>query len=317
MDDVSGTTLVDASGNPDAESATSSRERPVLVVLDGPNRHQRFEIPPGETTLGRDTKCGIALSDTVCSRRHAKVTFMAGGSDLEHPQIVLTDAGSTNGTFVNGIRVDQTVLRQGDKIILGKTLLGFFLWDDVTLRSEEALLKNAMTDDLTGLGNRAAFNDALKREFNRVRCYPLTFSLILLDIDHFKQLNDAHGHPAGDQVLRTVASVIASSCRRVDFPCRYGGEEIVIVLPETPLQGALASANRLHESIRSLEVPCGAETLRVTASFGVAEVQPWMEAAQDLVKAADQALYRAKNAGRDRIEWEAGYSEDNVVTGRL
>ena len=167
------------------------------------------------------------------------------------------------------------------------------------LRSVEAL---AITDALTGLFNRRRFADVLKREFAVTRRYRNTLSCLLVDLDHFKQINDRFGHDAGDQVLKEVARRIVGSLREVDLAARYGGEEFAILLPHTSKTDARIVAERLLSNLRKQEFTFNGELVRVTASIGcagnsdVASGQP-----EDLVKAADLALYEAKNNGRNAV----------------
>ncbi len=175
----------------------------------------------------------------------------------------------------------------------------------LTYRQRFELLSQVATrDGLTGLFNRRHFDEALQRECQRSLIGGMPLSLILADIDSFKALNDRYGHPAGDQCLRAVAVAVQSTIRGGDFPARYGGEEFVILLPSTDANGAQAVAEALRESVSRLglrheAVPRGC----VTISLGVATTEPGAPlSAEDLVARADLALYRAKDAGRDRVE---------------
>lgn len=295
----------------------SQRPQLVLVVLDGPNLHGRYEITKSEVTLGRDEVCEIALGDTACSRCHAKITtLMPPGADLERdaPEAVLTDLGSTNGTLVNGARVDSVKLKNGDRIMLGKTLLGFYVWDEKTIQAEDLLMRQATMDGVTSLYNRAFFNDVIHREYGRTRRYGRTFSVIVMNIDHFKTFNESYGERACDLVLQEVARVVVEASRKNDIACRHGEEQIVILLPETPVSGALVQANRLCDAVRGAPVRIGSGDISVTASLGVVELQPWMREAEDLLEAADKALNQAKQQGGNQVAWDTGYSEDNAQT---
>ncbi len=181
---------------------------------------------------------------------------------------------------------------------------------DVTYRVEyenqlkqlnQKLKSLAVTDGLTGLHNHRAFQDYLEEQFQVAMRNKQPMSLILMDVDHFKQYNDTYGHQAGDEVLRRVAEILKEGVRDGDFVGRYGGEEFVVVLPRTDTENAIAVAERVRRSIESAEW-----TLRpVTASLGVASVRPDMETRQEVIEAADQALYEAKRNGRNRVEaWD-------------
>ena len=169
---------------------------------------------------------------------------------------------------------------------------------ETMLHHVEAL---AITDPLTGLFNRRRFTDVLKREFAVTKRYKNTLSCLMIDLDHFKRINDQYGHDAGDQVLKEAARRIQSSLREVDVPSRYGGEEFAILLPHTGKREAFVVAERLRNAIKSVEFHFGGDTLRVSASIGISgNIDVPTGNAEDLVKAADLALYEAKRSGRDR-----------------
>jgi diguanylate cyclase (GGDEF)-like protein len=160
----------------------------------------------------------------------------------------------------------------------------------------------AITDPLTGLFNRRRLSDVLRREWAVAKRYDNELACIMIDIDHFKNFNDRHGHDLGDRVLKEVAAAFNASLREVDLAARYGGEEFAILLPQTSREGALILAERLQTSIRGLAFKVDDRTLTVTASFGVASERDVRgKGPDDLVRAADAALYEAKHQGRDRI----------------
>ncbi len=169
-------------------------------------------------------------------------------------------------------------------------------------RMEETLRRLATQDSLTGLFNRRYFFVVAKREFQRSQRYGHPLALLLLDIDYFKRINDGYGHRAGDQVLRTVAGIMRVSLRQVDIPCRYGGEEFVMLLPETPLDTAMAVAQRLGATLAATPVPTEKGPVTVTVSIGVAALINGENLTLDLLlERADQAMYAAKQAGRNRV----------------
>lgn len=160
----------------------------------------------------------------------------------------------------------------------------------------------ANTDGLTGLANRRHFTEELEREVERCRRYGRPFSVVLLDLDHFKSVNDTWGHAAGDAVLEATADAMREVCRDIDLPGRIGGEELALLLPETDLDGAAALADRLRERIgnRVHQAPTGG-SFKVTASLGVATLVPEMRTGEALLQATDEALYAAKGGGRNRV----------------
>jgi diguanylate cyclase (GGDEF)-like protein len=166
----------------------------------------------------------------------------------------------------------------------------------------ETVTRESITDDLTGLANRRAFDDALTREVERSKRFDTTLGLVLVDLDDFKAINDTYGHPQGDIVLREVGRVLRESSREIDHPARYGGEELAIVLPATDLEGAYNLAERVRERISALHIQRldGIGALHITASCGVAAVPRTPPDERALVSAADQALYEAKRSGKNK-----------------
>lgn len=165
------------------------------------------------------------------------------------------------------------------------------------------LTELSLVDEVTGLYNRRSLDQRLEAEVARVRRYGGELSLVLLDLDHFKQVNDGHGHDAGDLVLRNVSGLVKATVREVDLAARYGGEELALVLPSTGASGAVTVAERLRRSLEQHEhVTHGGARLRVTASFGVATASG-RDAADvaALLRRVDQALYAAKHEGRNRV----------------
>jgi diguanylate cyclase (GGDEF)-like protein len=160
----------------------------------------------------------------------------------------------------------------------------------------------AITDPLTGLFNRRRFTDVLHREVAVTRRYRNALSLLMIDLDHFKLVNDRFGHDAGDEVLRAIAATLTGGLREVDLASRYGGEEFAIIMPHTSKQNACIVARRIARQIEQLEYSFQGEKVRLTASMGVAEVADLQDPnAENLVKASDVALYEAKRAGRNQI----------------
>jgi len=159
-------------------------------------------------------------------------------------------------------------------------------------------------DGLTGVCNRRHFQVLLSREAERARSAGHPLALLLADVDRFKDVNDRHGHPAGDAVLQHVARLLAQRLRRSDVVARYGGEEFAVLLPGSDREAAAALAEELRREIESspAALPAPAEPLRVTLSFGVASLPDDAASEQALVSAADRALYSAKNGGRNRVE---------------
>ena len=186
-----------------------------------------------------------------------------------------------------------------------RTLLEFKAYLDVC---EEA----AFTDHLTGLANRRRFERQLEREVGRTLRFGHPFSLLMIDIDNFKNLNDTFGHDAGDDAIRAISKVLREGTRGIDLAARIGGEEFAVLLVETSQQGGVEVAERLRLAIRALELRSGGQ---LTASFGVAECPTDSQTVADILKAADVALYEAKGRGRDQVVSGPGIKSNSMVTG--
>jgi diguanylate cyclase len=171
------------------------------------------------------------------------------------------------------------------------------------LRSFES---EARTDSLTGLANRRAFDDELKRRFAEWQRHKSPFTLLMIDVDHFKEFNDSHGHQAGDEVLRNAGKVLVKTARQMDLPCRYGGEEFAVILPATDIHEARLAAERFRKAIETSTVKLEAKNLSVTASVGVAQIAEGDDPAR-LLRRADEALYKSKEAGRNCGHWHNGH----------
>jgi diguanylate cyclase (GGDEF)-like protein len=167
----------------------------------------------------------------------------------------------------------------------------------------EMVSQQAVTDELTGLANNRALREWLAREAARAQRFGHDLSLLMLDIDDFKQVNDTYGHLQGDAVLRMVGQVLESEARAVDQPARYGGEEFVVALPETDTEGAAGLAERIRSRLAAEQVPRvdGEGPIGVTASIGVASIPATARDVRELIAVADAALYEAKRAGKDRV----------------
>ncbi len=174
---------------------------------------------------------------------------------------------------------------------------------DELVEKNESLALLSTTDALTGLRNRRYLNEAISVEFMRARRYHTPFTVLMADIDHFKELNDSHGHQAGDAVLRAVGLLLQSKTRATDVAVRYGGEEFVVLLSQSPLDGGVSYAQMWRNTVRDLKISAlDGSPLQVTISIGVAGYNDEMKCPEDLIEAADVALYRAKRNGRDRVE---------------
>ena len=265
---------------------------PVLTVMSGPDVGKLLTIAAGQSlTIGRSEECGAVLADGSLSRIHARVDVVMG-------EYVLTDCGSRNGSFVNDVAVAGPVrLREGDRISLGRwTSMRFAL---VTLDEERALrgvYEASTKDGLTGAWNRRHTEERLDAELAFSLRHRAPLSVVMVDIDHFKQVNDEWGHQVGDRVLARTGRLIELQARETDVVARYGGEEFVVLLAGSDLGAAHSFAERVRDSLAAAHAP---DMPVVRVSVGVDAGQA-AEEVQVLQRNADDALYRAKRAGRDR-----------------
>jgi diguanylate cyclase (GGDEF)-like protein len=259
---------------------------------------KHFNFSQGPIVIGRDKSNSIYLEDEKVSKVHCEVSFIRN-RDLE--QVIVRDLDSTNGTFVNGEVIKQAVLKSGDKIEIGDTVLRFNYNDDLEEQYHSKLFTFAATDALTGLYNRRYTLNELDNQSKIARRNNRIFSLVIIDIDDFKHINDVHGHLAGDEYLKKFASVLTRALREQDTCGRIGGEEFLIILPETILDGATNLANRIRKQIEKTELIIQGHTVKTTISAGVSQFDRHASESREILKMADMALQKAKRSGKNTI----------------
>jgi diguanylate cyclase (GGDEF)-like protein len=216
---------------------------------------------------------------------------------------ILEDMGSTNGTFCNGARVQRQVLADGDKILLGSTtILKFTYQDKLDEMFQRQMSESALRDGLTKAFNKRYFAERLESEYLYAVRHDAPMSLMFLDIDHFKRINDVHGHPAGDHVLVELAKLAHGSLRNEDIFARYGGEEFAVISRGTDLDDAKQAAERLRSAVEEHTFSYEGKTIPVTISVGVARAPcPGVASPADFIALADETMYAAKRSGRNRV----------------
>jgi diguanylate cyclase (GGDEF)-like protein len=280
--------------------ATSAKHA-YLLVLAGPQFGEVFPLPAErDLILGRRDDADVQIRDDGVSRRHATLRVEGEGA-------ILTDLGSVNGTYVDGKRVPEQRIADGSRIqVGGHTTLKFIWADEVEALYQMRLAEGALQDPLTGLYNRRHLDERLSSELAGSQRHGRALSLLMIDIDHFKRVNDDRGHLAGDEALKMVAFVLRGAVRKEDVLARYGGEEFVVIARETPLDGARALAERIRRAVEKSRFAWQESELSVTVSVGVtlaasvAEYVPG-RTERELIEAADRALYLAKQQGRNRV----------------
>ncbi|CAN5292090.1 hypothetical protein BH09SUM1_BH09SUM1_08750 [soil metagenome] len=283
-------------------SMKGGRRIPVLLKIEGAEAVESFIVDRPEVFIGRETDCRIVFPNAGISRKHARMVWENFTQPDEFPICRIYDLGSRNGTALNGKKVSEAALADGDRVIFGDAVMGFFLKDEAEMSFTSRLLNLAKTDALTGLANRLAFQSEAERAVSRARRYGITLSLAILDIDFFKKVNDTYGHVVGDGVLRRLAEILRESGRITDFVGRLGGEEFGILMPDTSLEDSLIYIRRLHEIISATPyVHENSVSVPIAASIGVATLSGAHSTWTALYEAADGYLYEAKRDGRNCI----------------
>jgi diguanylate cyclase (GGDEF)-like protein len=259
-----------------------------------------FHVGSDETTLGRSTDNTFPLDDMTVSRNHATIKMDA------HGVVSLIDQGSTNGTFVNGRRVEvgwPVTLDEGDRVQVGSAIvLKLVRLDSSDEHFQRQMFERTVWDGLTGVYNRAYFLNQLGGLSARQAAQGIGLAILMVDIDHFKRINDRFGHLVGDVVLREVSTVIRESTRTEDLVARYGGEEFIVALPSSSPELAAERAERIRCNVAGRRIRAAVGEIRVTASIGLAYGSPQRPVhAASLIQAADEALYQAKSQGRNRV----------------
>ena len=272
------------------------RDKAYLIVLAGSNVGEMYRIEGTETVIGRATGATIRLNDDGISRRHARVVQTAAG-------VMIEDLHSANGTLVNGEPVGHHPLHDGDKIRLGSTtILKFTYHDHLDESFQQQMYDAALRDGLTKAFNKKYFLDRLDTEIAYARRHAAVLSLLILDVDHFKKINDAHGHLAGDYVLTKLARLAQGTVRTEDVFARYGGEEFAIICRAVSLANAGTLGERIRVLIETTTFEFDHHRIPVTVSVGVAAHPDLpVETPAQLIAAADEALYEAKRSGRNRV----------------
>lgn len=273
-----------------------SSDQPYLRVLAGPLPGQLFRIGDGGD-LGRGASVSFHLPDEQISRRHARLRT---NGDV----VVIQDLDSTNGTFVNGRRIAVQQLENGDTIRLGASIvLRFTLLSEIDGELQKQILESALRDGLTKAYNKRFFETRLEEEVAFSLRQEAKLALILFDLDFFKNVNDTHGHLAGDYLLSELALLVMNTIRREDIFARIGGEEFAILARGLDLEQAAEFAERLRAIVAAHNFSFEGVKIPLTTSLGVAAIpSESITSPQDFIAASDGALYSAKAKGRNRVE---------------
>ncbi len=265
-----------------------------LVMIYGSDIGHRQNLPEGTFFIGRAESCDIHIDEEEISRKHSRVTNRKN-------QVLITDLGSTNGTYVNDDIIDERLLADGDLIKVGRAVFKFLTSGNIETAYHEEIYNLSTTDGLTQLHNKRYLLDNLDLEISRCHRYGRALSLIILDIDHFKRVNDIFGHLAGDYVLKHMSTAIRANIRKEDMMARFGGEEFVVILPEVDSFGARTCAEKIRMLVETTNFMYDGAKLPVTVSLGVVFCTDEVRDSMELIRRADFQLYEAKRQGRNRV----------------
>lgn len=274
----------------------SPSDRALLLRMDGIHAGSVLALERLPFTIGRHPTNSLRIDEESISRFHGRISSEGNSYYVE-------DLGSRNGTFVAGERVTRRRVEDGTTITFGAQVTFRFALTD--LRQERLLRRlyeSSTRDALTGAYNRSHFDERLRAEIAFAARHRTEASLVLLDIDHFKRVNDTYGHQAGDLVLRELATLSLRSLRAEDVFARFGGEEFGVILRGIHLRGAQRLGERLRVALESTSITSAGQAIRVTLSAGCASVACSAAAtAEEIIKIADRRLYLAKTGGRNRV----------------
>jgi two-component system cell cycle response regulator len=266
----------------------------VIYAHDSVTPGRRYVLHQGPFRIGRQPDNELQLDDDSVSRRHARVEVRDG-------VWYLMDVGSSNGTLINDQELSGCVpLRNGDRVKIGKNVIKYLRGDDAETAYFEEIYQLSITDGLMQIHNRRYFDETLVREFLRASRHGRPLSVVLIDVDHFKRINDDYGHLTGDYVLHELAQVVQATVPN-DTVARYGGEEIAVILAEATLDQARAVAENVRRRVETARFSFQDSVVHVTISLGCAQYRSEDTSARAMVGRADEMLFTAKDDGRNRV----------------
>ncbi len=271
--------------------------QPSLVQYSGAMIGKRYDIATVDFIIGRERSCDAIIKDEskTVSRRHAEITKRDDG-------YYITDLNSFNGTWVNRERIKEVKLKDGDLIKVGSVITLKFLFSGGSAEKEflDEIYKRATIDALTQIFNKKYFLENLEMEIKNAKTGNGQLCLVMFDIDYFKNINDTHGHQAGDYVLRTLCDITKNVIRADDIFARYGGEEFVILFIDTSRDNIFRQAERIRKTVETYMFLYDNEDIPVTISLGVSWLESNMDS-KELIRIADEKLYYSKATGRNKV----------------
>jgi two-component system, cell cycle response regulator len=284
-------------------------KKPFLYVLAGSLVGRKYPLTESCSSVGRSSKCTICVSDNQISRQHFEILLEGGAA-------VVRDLGSKNGTFVNGVKRDMSPLKDGDKIQISAATIMKFSYQDVTeSHFHDKLYSMATRDPVTNAYNRGHFLTQFAQAYEQTFVDESALSMLMLDLDHFKRVNDTFGHLAGDLALQRVARALLGELRSDDLLARYGGEEFAALLRDADEDAALAIAERMRVAVAETKLKYQESEFQVTISIGVAThtVRDPFPDIDSIIREADGCLYASKERGRNRVTTPTDLMEETVV----
>jgi diguanylate cyclase (GGDEF)-like protein len=289
-------------GNSTVVTSAPNPERPrgndclVVIYTNEPTLlGRRFVLDHSPITIGAGAENEIVLKGVGVSREHTQL-------EQRSDEWWVMDMGSTSGSYVNDERITgERRLRNGDQLKIGPTILKSLGGKESEALYHEEIYRMTIIDGLTQAHVKRYFLESLEKEILRARRHSRDLRVLMLDVDHFRRINDARGHVAGDHVLKELARIIRTHLRRDDVLARHGGEEFTILLPERSFDDAVALGEALRAAVESSRFIFQGETISVTISIGVASLADTVRTAEDLLARAGEALKEAKSMGRNRI----------------
>jgi diguanylate cyclase (GGDEF)-like protein len=276
-------------------SATSRNSCLIHIYPTGPGMGARYTLSDVALVIGRGNDCDIRINDNSVSRRHARIQ---PGSDGYYA----VDLQSTNGSYVNDTPASMVKLRDGDYLRVGNCIYRFLTGGNVEAEYHEEIYRLTIIDALTEVPNKRYLMEFLDRELARSHRHNRPLALVMIDLDRFRSINEAHGHLGGDFALRELAGRLKGNIRKEELFARYGGEEFAAVLPETTRDGAFVMCERLRKLCEAHPFQYEGKSFQVTISLGIATTTGSENLTpRELIARADDKLYQAKHQGRNRV----------------
>ncbi len=289
----SGKTIIDSVRN--FVDVDFERKIPRLTFMTGDHIGRRIMLADDRITLGRSHDATIFLDDMKVSRLHLSIKF-----DPDMRVYRIKDLRSSNGTLINGKRISEAILKESDKIIIGQTMLRFGWADELDLEYQIEIDKLMNIDELTGLVVKRRFDEEMNRSIAVAKMQKQDLSMIMIDMDGLKQINDRYGHAFGAYAIAQTGKLIKATIDKKGLACRFGGDEFMVFLPNLHANEACGIAEQIRKCVEGYAYEKDGVTLSPTISLGVSALKP-NDNLSSIFDRADQALYSSKKTGRNKV----------------